>query len=76
MQIKANFQNGHTGQLSFVTSLMNVLGTLARLFTVVQEVEDQIILINASTVFVLNFIIIAQFVMYWNVTAPTAKKTQ
>eukprot|EP00116_Pleurobrachia_bachei_P008628 sb/3468890/ len=78
MQIKANFQNGHTGQLSFVTSLMNVLGTLARLFTVVQEVEDKIILMNAGSVFVLNFIIIAQFVVYWNVTPPTAaeKKTQ
>lgn len=73
LQIKSNFMNGHTGQLSFVTSLMNFGGTLARLFTVVQEVDDQLILANCATVFVLNTVIVLQFVAYWNVTPPKQK---
>lgn len=75
LQIKSNFMNGHTGQLSFITSLMNFLGTLARLFTVVQEVDDSLILANIATVFALNTIIILQFLLYWNEIPPKEKSS-
>jgi len=75
-QIKSNFMNGHTGQLSFATSLLNFLGCLARLFTVIQEVEDSLILLNIGTVFALNTIIVLQFVMYWNAVVPKAEKVE
>lgn len=75
-QIWSNFSNGHTGQLSFATSLLNFLGTLARLFTVLQEVEDVLILVNIGTVFALNTIIVLQFILYWNVAVPKAEKVE
>lgn len=75
LQIKSNFMNGHTGQLSFITNLMNFLGTLARLFTVIQEVDDSLILINIATVFVLNTVIVLQFLLYWNVEPPKEKSS-
>ena len=74
-QIKSNFSNGHTGQLSFATSLLNFLGCLARLFTVIQEVDDVLILLNIGTVFALNTIIVLQFVIYWN-AAPKVEKVE
>lgn len=73
LQIKSNFTNGHTGQLSFITSLMNFLGALARLFTVVQEVDDSLILANIVSVFVLNTVIVLQFLLYWNEEPPKEK---
>ena len=73
LQIKTNFMNGHTGQLSFVTSLLNFLGVMARVFTVLQEVDDSLILINVSSTAILNGIIVLQFVYYWNVEPPKDK---
>ena len=67
--------NGHTGQLSFITNLMNFLGCLARLFTVIQEVDDSLILFNIATVFSLNTIIVLQFLMYWSVVPPKEKSS-
>lgn len=75
LQIKSNFMNGHTGQLSFITNLMNFLGCLARLFTVIQEVDDSLILFNIATVFSLNTIIVLQFLMYWSVVPPKEKSS-
>ena len=67
--------NGHTGQLSFVTNLLNFLGTLARLFTVIQEVDDSLILFNIATVWILNTVIVLQFLIYWNVEPPKEKSS-
>ena len=54
---------------------MNFLGTLARLFTVIQEVDDSLILFNIVTVFILNTVIVLQFLVYWNVQPPKEKSS-
>lgn len=46
-------------------------GSLSRIFTTLQEVDDKLILYGFIAGFVLNAILAAQMVYYWN--APTAK---
>ena len=53
---------------------MNFLGTVARLFTVMQEVDDTLILVNIGLVASLNTIIVLQFILYWN-AVPDKEKT-
>ena len=43
-QIFRNMKQGHTGQLSLITYMLNVAGGAARLFTVLQELDDSIVL--------------------------------
>ncbi|OMJ79486.1 hypothetical protein SteCoe_20496 [Stentor coeruleus] len=65
-QIFANYNNGSTGNLSFITNFMNLAGTIARIFTTFAELSDTLLLLNYSWGALLNFIIIIQFVVYWN----------
>jgi len=75
LQIGTNLKNGHTGQLSFITSLMQVAGCTARIFTTIQETGDALMLQQFLLATTLNGIILAQILWYWNV--PLAqKKTQ
>lgn len=46
-------------------------GSLSRIFTTLQEVDDKLILYGFIAGFVLNAILAMQMVYYWN--APTAK---
>ena len=46
IQIITNFKNGHTGQLSAVTSFLLSLGAIARIFTSIQETGDQVIILT------------------------------
>ena len=41
-QIIANFRNGHTGQLSAITIFLLFAGSVARIFTSIQETGDQV----------------------------------
>merc|ERR1711916_193752 len=43
-QILSNFSNKSTGTLSVVTCLLNFVGSLARVFTTLQEVNDALLL--------------------------------
>lgn len=43
-----------------------LLGTLSRIFTTLQEVDDNLILYSILAAFVLNAIIALQMVYYWN----------
>ena len=45
----ANYNNGHTGQLSFITCFMLFAGGCARIFTSLQETGDIILIINFSS---------------------------
>ncbi|KAI0014665.1 hypothetical protein F4780DRAFT_779830 [Xylariomycetidae sp. FL0641] len=70
-QIAAIFQEGGTGQLSAFTVFNYLVGSLTRIFTTLQEVDDKLILYGFVAGFTLNCILAAQMVYYWN--APSAK---
>ena len=67
------FRNRSTGQLSLITCTLNWLGTGARIFTTIQETQDPIILASFTTGFVMNSVILAQFICY-PAQPPKAKK--
>ena len=71
-QIMTNFRNNSTGQLSFFTFLLNFLGGIARLGTVIFERGDDVWYVLQFLLSVgLNAVIVAQFLQYWN--SPTNK---
>ncbi|KAK4191842.1 putative mannose-P-dolichol utilization defect 1 protein [Podospora australis] len=70
-QIVAILQEGGTGQLSAYTVFNYLLGSLTRIFTTLQEVDDKLILYGFIAGFALNLVLALQMVYYWN--APSAK---
>ncbi|RYP55984.1 hypothetical protein DL771_012217 [Monosporascus sp. 5C6A] len=70
-QIAAIVQEGGTGQLSAFTVFNYLAGSLSRIFTTLQEVDDKLILYGFIAGFALNCVLAAQMVYYWN--APSAK---
>ncbi|KAI0201532.1 mannose-P-dolichol utilization defect 1 protein [Astrocystis sublimbata] len=70
-QIAAIFQEGGTGQLSAFTVFNYLAGSLSRIFTTLQEVDDKLILYGFIAGFTLNLVLAVQMVYYWN--APSAK---
>ncbi|KAI8961132.1 mannose-P-dolichol utilization defect 1 protein [Daldinia sp. FL1419] len=70
-QIAAIYQAGGTGQLSAFTVFNYLVGSLSRIFTTLQEVDDKLILYGFIAGFALNLVLAAQMVYYWN--APSAK---
>ena len=71
-QIITNVQNKSTGQLSFFTFLLNFLGGIARLGTVIFERGDDLGYVLQFLLSVgLNAVIVVQFLQYWN--SPTNK---
>ncbi|CAK7264716.1 hypothetical protein SEPCBS57363_001221 [Sporothrix epigloea] len=73
-QILAIWQEGGTGQLSAFTVFNYLLGSLSRIFTTLQEVDDKLILYSFVAGFTLNVVLAAQMVYYWNSAAPAVKK--
>ncbi|KAH6664567.1 hypothetical protein B0J14DRAFT_661164 [Halenospora varia] len=73
-QILAVWQEGGTGQLSAFAVFNYLAGSLSRIFTTLQEVDDKLILYGFVAGFILNAILALQMVYYWN--APAAKKTK
>ncbi|PSR87171.1 monosaccharide-P-dolichol utilization protein [Coniella lustricola] len=70
-QILAVYQEGSTGQLSAFAVFNYLLGSAVRIFTTFQEVDDKLILYGFVAGFVLNCVLAAQMVYYWN--TPSAK---
>ena len=62
-QILQNQRQGHTGALSLITYLLNVLGGAARVFTVMQEIDNKGVLLNVCSGFVQNTVILAQILL-------------
>jgi uncharacterized protein with PQ loop repeat len=61
VQIFANFSQGTTGQLSSITTILTFLGSLARIFTTIQDVGlDWNLLAGFVLGAVLSFILLAQ----------------
>jgi mannose-P-dolichol utilization defect protein 1 len=65
-QIWESYRTKSTGQLSFITWGLNLGGSLARIFTTIQEVDDPLVLVGYLVGATLNIIIIAQMLLYWN----------
>lgn len=73
-QIVAIFQQGGTGQLSAFAVFNYLAGSLSRIFTTLQEVDDKLILYGFIAGFTLNAVLAAQMVYYWN--SPKSKQTE
>ena len=75
-QILTIWQQGGTGQLSAFAVFNYLFGSLSRIYTTIQEVDDQLILYGFIAGFVLNAVLAAQVVYYWNspTTAGHAKE--
>lgn len=65
-QIATNYTQGGTGQLSAFAVFNYLAGSLSRIFTTVQEVDDKVILYGFVAGFVLNAVLAGQMVWYWN----------
>lgn len=72
-QAFTNFKNGHTGQLSGITLVMLFGGSLARIFTSIQETGDKIVILTYVAATLCNAVLVVQLLYYWNVS-PVAKK--
>ncbi|KAF5092985.1 hypothetical protein D0Z00_004305 [Geotrichum galactomycetum] len=65
-QVLANYKNKSTGQLSAFSVINYLAGSLARVFTTFQEVNDPIILSSFVGATILNAILAIQLVLYWS----------
>ncbi|KAI9834645.1 MAG: hypothetical protein M1826_000047 [Phylliscum demangeonii] len=66
-QIWTLWRAGHPGQLSAVAVFSYLLGSVTRIYTTVQEVDDRLILYGFVAGFVLNLVLAAQLLYYWAV---------
>lgn len=75
-QILTVYNQGGTGQLSAFAVFNYLFGSLTRIYTTLQEVDDKLILYGFVAGFFLNAILAAQMVYYWNspTTAGHAKE--
>jgi mannose-P-dolichol utilization defect protein 1 len=64
-QIMLNMMNKSTGKLSFLTTFLMAGGSLARVFTIWQEVSDYQLFLSVSIAATLNIILLLQFFLYW-----------
>jgi mannose-P-dolichol utilization defect 1 len=71
-QIFTVYSQGGTGQLSAFAVFNYLLGSASRIFTTLQEVDDDLILYSFIAGFVLNAVLAAQMVYYWN--SPTTSR--
>jgi mannose-P-dolichol utilization defect protein 1 len=76
-------RQGHTGQLSAITVFLFFIGSVARVFTTMQEVKDPILLWGFVLASALNGLLALQMVIYWNKSVKprsgprdTSKKTR
>ncbi|XP_049800631.1 mannose-P-dolichol utilization defect 1 protein homolog isoform X2 [Schistocerca nitens] len=69
LQVIANYRNGGTGQLSFATGCMLFFGSLARIFTSIQETGDIILVVTYMSAFSVNAMIFGQLI-YYNRKSP------
>ncbi|XP_076581326.1 mannose-P-dolichol utilization defect 1b [Chaetodon auriga] len=73
IQAASNFRNGHTGQLSAISVFLLFAGSLARIFTSLQETGDSLMAVTFVISSACNCIIALQVLYYWN-SSPECKK--
>ncbi|KAK2111230.1 Mannose-P-dolichol utilization defect 1 protein [Saguinus oedipus] len=69
-----NYHNGHTGQLSAITVFLLFGGSLARIFTSIQETGDPLMAGTFVVSSLCNGLIAAQLLFYWNAKPPHKQK--
>ncbi|KAM3186970.1 hypothetical protein ACTXT7_003262 [Hymenolepis weldensis] len=74
LQIFENYRNGSTGQLSALSVWLMTAGSLARIFTSVQETGDKLVILNFVVSSFVNIILSAQIIYYWNVEPASRQK--
>ena len=74
-QIMMNWVNRSTGQLSFLTTFMIWAGSMARVFTTMQEIKDPKLLLSVSVSAFLNSVLLSQIFAYWSLQETTKNKT-
>lgn len=74
-QAFTNYRNGSTGQLSAVTCFMLLAGSLARIFTSIQETGDQMMIITYGCSSFANAVIVMQLLYYWNSDKKSSGKS-
>ncbi|XP_034826155.1 mannose-P-dolichol utilization defect 1 protein homolog [Maniola hyperantus] len=67
IQVITNYKNGSTGQLSAVTCLLLFGGSIARIFTSIQETGDFIMIVTYCVSTIANGALVLQLLWYWNV---------
>ncbi|CAH0404634.1 unnamed protein product [Chilo suppressalis] len=70
IQVITNYKNGSTGQLSAVTCFLLFGGSVARIFTSIQETGDSIIILTYCVSTIANAALVLQLFWYWNVVKP------
>lgn len=73
-QAWTNYKNGSTGQLSAATVFLLFAGSLARIFTSIQETGDKMMVITFCASSFANGVIVSQMLYYWN--KKSDQKTQ
>lgn len=75
-QILTVYSQGGTGQLSAFAVFNYLFGSLTRIYTTLQEVDDKLILYGFVAGFILNAVLATQMIYYWNspTTAAHAKE--
>ncbi|XP_068614891.1 mannose-P-dolichol utilization defect 1 protein-like [Brachionichthys hirsutus] len=66
IQARSNYQNGHTGQLSAISVFLLFAGSLARIFTSIQETGDTLMALTYVISSASNGILLLQVLYYWN----------
>ncbi|XP_066587760.1 mannose-P-dolichol utilization defect 1 protein homolog [Prorops nasuta] len=66
MQAYTNYSNGSTGQLSAATCFMLFFGSLARIFTSIQETGDKTMILMYICSTSANAVIAGQLLYYWH----------
>ncbi|KAL4162689.1 hypothetical protein PRNP1_003221 [Phytophthora ramorum] len=67
-QILSNFKQGHTGQLALITLVLNLGGSVARLFTTMQETGDPVQVAGFGVAILLNGTLVLQVLLFWGAT--------
>jgi len=63
-QIRLNYQEKSTGNLSFLTFFLNFAGAVARVFTTLQELDEPLFLVGYLSSTILNGTILCQIIYY------------
>lgn len=73
-QIMKNFRTKETGQLSFLTNFMNFGGSMARLFTSIQERAPVSMAIGSCLGMITNGTLVCQILLYKSTTGKRKKR--
>lgn len=76
IQAATNVRNGHTGQLSAISVSLLFAGSLARIFTSLQETGDSLMALTYVISSLCNGILVLQLLIYWNCSPAAKSKTE